>query len=78
MAFPTETVYGLGAAATDRRAVKNIFIAKGRPADNPLIVHVAGLEQVKEVTSFVPRSALEPVSYTHLDVYKRQAPIRSM
>lgn len=59
VAFPTETVYGLGAAATDRRAVKNIFIAKGRPADNPLIVHVAGLGQVKEVTSFIPRSALE-------------------
>lgn len=41
VAFPTETVYGLGADATDAQAVRRIFVAKGRPADNPLIVHVA-------------------------------------
>ncbi|MCY6485614.1 L-threonylcarbamoyladenylate synthase [Clostridium aestuarii] len=41
VAFPTETVYGLGANALDGEAVKKIFIAKGRPQDNPLIVHVA-------------------------------------
>lgn len=41
VAFPTETVYGLGANALDEEAVKKIFIAKGRPQDNPLIVHVA-------------------------------------
>ena len=58
VAFPTETVYGLGAAATDRRAVRKIFKAKGRPADNPLIVHVASLEQVKEITSGLPRGPL--------------------
>lgn len=49
VAFPTETVYGLGANALDSQAVKGIFTAKGRPADNPLIVHVAdqaGIEQV--------------------------------
>lgn len=40
VAFPTETVYGLGAAADNEEAVKSIFKAKGRPADNPLIVHV--------------------------------------
>ena len=40
-AFPTETVYGLGAVATDAAAVAAVFRAKGRPADNPLIVHVA-------------------------------------
>lgn len=40
MAFPTETVYGLGANALDPKAVRGIFAAKGRPADNPLIVHV--------------------------------------
>lgn len=40
MAFPTETVYGLGANATDGRAVRSIFQAKGRPSDNPLIVHL--------------------------------------
>ena len=41
VAFPTETVYGLGANALDSEAVKKIFIAKGRPQDNPLIVHIA-------------------------------------
>ncbi|HMT12698.1 MAG TPA: Sua5/YciO/YrdC/YwlC family protein, partial [Ignavibacteria bacterium] len=40
-AFPTETVYGLGANAYDEKAVRKIFKAKGRPGDNPLIVHVA-------------------------------------
>ena len=40
VAFPTETVYGLGANALDERAVAKIFRAKGRPADNPLIVHI--------------------------------------
>src|SRR5262249_43244057 len=42
VAFPTETVYGLGANALDAAAVERIFAAKGRPADNPLIVHLAG------------------------------------
>ncbi len=42
--FPTETVYGLGADATQGRAVARIFEAKGRPRFNPLIVHVADLE----------------------------------
>ena len=40
VAFPTETVYGLGADAANERAVANIFTAKGRPADHPLIVHM--------------------------------------
>lgn len=46
VAFPTETVYGLGANALDQEAVKQVFHVKGRPSDNPLIVHVTGLEQV--------------------------------
>ena len=41
VAFPTETVYGLGADAFDRDAIRKIYAAKGRPSDNPLIVHVA-------------------------------------
>ena len=49
VAFPTETVYGLGADALSERAVRRIFEAKGRPADNPLIVHVASLEGVMEL-----------------------------
>jgi L-threonylcarbamoyladenylate synthase len=46
VAFPTETVYGLGAAVFDERALARIFEAKRRPADNPLIAHIAGLEQI--------------------------------
>ena len=42
--FPTETVYGLGANAYDAAAVKKIFEAKGRPQDNPLIVHISRVE----------------------------------
>ena len=49
VAFPTETVYGLGADALNAEAVKKIFIAKGRPQDNPLIIHVAS----KEIERFV-------------------------
>ena len=44
VAFPTETVYGLGARADDDEAVAKIFAAKGRPADHPLIVHVADVQ----------------------------------
>lgn len=51
VAFPTETVYGLGAAATVAAAVAKIFAAKRRPADNPLIVHVASLEAAEDVTT---------------------------
>lgn len=47
VAFPTETVYGLGANALDAHAVSKIFSAKGRPADNPLIVHVAAPEEIE-------------------------------
>ena len=49
VAFPTETVYGLGADATDERAVAAVFAAKGRPADNPLILHVADARAALEV-----------------------------
>lgn len=49
VAFPTETVYGLGADATSKKAVQKIFKAKGRPADNPLIVHIAQKNQLDEV-----------------------------
>ena len=48
VAFPTETVYGLGANAFDDEAVKSIYVAKGRPSDNPLIVHFAGVEEIKK------------------------------
>ena len=57
VAFPTETVYGLGASAFDESAVKKIYLAKGRPSDNPLIVHVSSFEQVKELVVSVPFKA---------------------
>ena len=54
VAFPTETVYGLGANALDDQAVKKIFVAKGRPSDNPLIVHVATIAQAEAVAEISP------------------------
>lgn len=59
VAFPTETVYGLGAAASDARAVGRIFRAKGRPSDNPLIVHICHIRQLNEVALGLPVEALE-------------------
>ena len=47
--FPTETVYGIGANALDENAVGKIFIAKGRPSDNPLIVHIADRNKIKDI-----------------------------
>ncbi|WP_153730358.1 L-threonylcarbamoyladenylate synthase [Sporosarcina obsidiansis] len=57
VAFPTETVYGLGAIATDERAVQRIFEAKGRPADNPLIVHIGKKSDVKDYVEKIPEVA---------------------
>jgi L-threonylcarbamoyladenylate synthase len=51
IAFPTETVYGLGADAANTEAVERLFVAKGRPSDNPLIVHIASKEQVNELVT---------------------------
>lgn len=59
VAFPTETVYGLGANALDGQAVEKIFRAKGRPSDNPLIVHISQLEQWQTLVEAVPESALK-------------------
>ena len=57
VAFPTETVYGLGANALMPYAVDNIFKAKGRPNDNPLIVHISDVSQVDGLVSEVPKKA---------------------
>ncbi len=61
VAFPTETVYGLGANAWNEQAVSGIFKAKGRPADNPLIVHIAKLDDISKVADekFVPSAAMQ-------------------
>lgn len=57
VAFPTETVYGLGADATNETAVKKVYQAKGRPSDNPLIVHVADVATVKKYVADFPTTA---------------------
>jgi L-threonylcarbamoyladenylate synthase len=54
VAFPTETVYGLGADATDKNAAKKIYAAKGRPSDNPLIIHVAAPEDAERYAHTSP------------------------
>ncbi|WP_312645275.1 L-threonylcarbamoyladenylate synthase [Hydrogenoanaerobacterium sp.] len=59
VAIPTETVYGLAANAKDEAAVKSIFEAKGRPQDNPLIVHICDLAMLAEIVREVPESALK-------------------
>lgn len=59
VAFPTETVYGLGANALDSEAAARIFAAKGRPATDPLIVHIAAPEQLEQVAADVPALARE-------------------
>lgn len=58
VAFPTETVYGLGADALNEDAARKIYAAKGRPSDNPLIVHIAKMEDLKRVAVTVPEEAL--------------------
>ncbi len=57
VAFPTETVYGLGANALDEDAIKKIFKAKGRPSDNPLIVHIADTNDLMYLTDHIPQKA---------------------
>jgi L-threonylcarbamoyladenylate synthase len=57
VAFPTETVYGLGANIFNEAAIKEVFVAKGRPPDNPLIAHIADLSQLETITSAIPENA---------------------
>ncbi|MBN2898203.1 MAG: threonylcarbamoyl-AMP synthase [Clostridia bacterium] len=64
VAFPTETVYGIGANALDETAIKKIFKAKGRPSDNPLIVHVTSVEAVKTLVE-----EISPVAQKLMDAF---------
>lgn len=57
VAFPTETVYGIGANALDSEAVKKIYIAKGRPSDNPLITHIGHQSDLSQYVTEIPKSA---------------------
>ncbi|SFG23018.1 L-threonylcarbamoyladenylate synthase [Sporolactobacillus nakayamae] len=64
VAFPTETVYGLGGNAKLRESVQKIYEAKGRPSDNPLIVHVANLEQVRSICT-----EIHPIAQKLIDTF---------
>ncbi|OJD37124.1 translation initiation protein sua5 [Diplodia corticola] len=68
VAFPTETVYGLGADATSSAAVRGIYTAKQRPADNPLIVHVASLRQLGSILRPSSSSSSSPAAADDEDV----------
>lgn len=57
VAFPTETVYGLGGDAMDPAAAEKIYAAKGRPSDNPLIIHIAGWNSLGDIACEIPESA---------------------
>lgn len=59
VAFPTETVYGLGADALDEEAAKKTYAAKGRPSDNPLIVHIAEVQALKKIAIEIPQETEE-------------------
>ena len=59
VAIPTETVYGLGANGLDEAAVAKIFEAKGRPQDNPLILHISGPEQIEAYCHHIPQAAYD-------------------
>ena len=59
VAFPTETVYGLGANALDAKSVKKIFVAKGRPSDNPLIIHIADMADLGMLADHIPSVAYD-------------------
>lgn len=57
VAFPTETVYGLGGDALNPDSSRKIYAAKGRPSDNPLIVHICRLEDLSKIAAEIPENA---------------------
>ena len=61
VAFPTETVYGLGANALNEEAAKKIYAAKGRPSDNPLIAHISGENELRPLVSEIPEAGRKPM-----------------
>lgn len=63
VAFPTETVYGLGANIFDEAAIQKIFVAKGRPSDNPLIAHISDLADLPLLASHVPPAAKQFIQH---------------
>lgn len=58
VAFPTETVYGLGADALNEKAAEKIYAAKGRPSDNPLIIHITNMQDLEKIVDIIPEVAV--------------------
>ena len=63
VAFPTETVYGLGGNGWKQDAVRKVYEAKGRPSDNPLILHICDMEMIGELAKEVPESAKKAMEH---------------
>ena len=63
VAFPTETVYGLGADALNPEAVGRIYEAKGRPSDNPMIVHIARASDIGQLTPFITQDMIALIDH---------------
>ena len=59
VAFPTETVYGLGGDALNPDSSRKIYAAKGRPSDNPLIVHISSFEDIRKIVRELPETAVK-------------------
>lgn len=59
VAIPTETVYGLAASSLSKKAIESVFTAKGRPQDNPLIVHISDIDMLYKVATDIPKKAIE-------------------
>lgn len=59
VAFPTETVYGLGADALNEKAAEKIYAAKGRPSDNPLIIHITNMQDLEKIAEIIPEVAVK-------------------
>ena len=62
VAFPTETVYGLGANGLDSKACEKIYQAKGRPSDNPLILHISEISELYKIVDIIPNNALKIIN----------------
>ena len=67
VAFPTETVYGLGGDAMHPEASAKIYAAKGRPSDNPLIVHIADMDALEDIAQSVPEAAVKLADHSGRD-----------